>query len=153
MQAVRPPQLSPAADSAAGDGGVSIATEPDNAGSVSVLLSGGPVGNPPALLASDATGPLLRSIADDFDYVLIDAPPPLEVSDVMPLLHLADGIITVVRIGHTHDNSSQRLVQLLRHTASAPVLGAVANCVPRKDIERYGFSWAPTERRRKLIRR
>jgi Mrp family chromosome partitioning ATPase len=97
---------------------------------------------------------LLRSVADEFDYVLIDAPPPLEVSDVMPLLHLVDGLIIVARIGHTSDISAQRLAQLLDHTATAPVLGAVANCVPRKDIERYGFSWAPTQqRRRKLIRR
>jgi Mrp family chromosome partitioning ATPase/capsular polysaccharide biosynthesis protein len=136
------------------DGGISTAVGSERAGSVSVLLSGGPISNPPALLGSEAMADLLRSVADEFDYVLIDAPPPLEVSDVMPLLHLVDGLIIVARIGHTSDISAQRLAQLLDHTATAPVLGAVANCVPRKDIERYGFSWAPTQqRRRKLIRR
>jgi Mrp family chromosome partitioning ATPase len=97
---------------------------------------------------------LLRSVADEFDYVLIDAPPPLEVSDVMPLLRIVDGLIVVGRIGHTRHISAERLAQLLQRTASAPTLGAVANCVPRKDIERYGFAWAPQEQpRRKLIRR
>jgi Mrp family chromosome partitioning ATPase len=87
--------------------------------------------------------------------VLIDAPPPLEVSDAMPLLPAVDGVLMVARIGHTRDVSAQRLAQLLGRTASAPVLGAVVNCVPRKDIERYGFTWAPAGPggRRKLIGR
>jgi Mrp family chromosome partitioning ATPase/capsular polysaccharide biosynthesis protein len=146
--------LPPAPPVIASDGAVSTAVEPDGRGSVSVLLSGGPAPNPPALLASEAMERLLRSVADEFDYVLIDAPPPLEVSDVMPLLRLVDGLIVVGRIGHTRHISAERLAQLLQRTASAPTLGAVANCVPRKDIERYGFAWAPQEQhRRKLIRR
>jgi Mrp family chromosome partitioning ATPase len=144
-------QVPPAPD---GDGSFAPPVEPAGRGSVSVLLSGGPAPNPPALLASEAMERLLRSAAEDFDYVLIDAPPPLEVSDVMPLLRLVDGLILVGRIGHTRHTSAERLAQLLQRTASAPTLGAVANCVPRKDIERYGFAWAPQEQpRRKLIRR
>jgi polysaccharide biosynthesis transport protein len=131
--------------------GVSTVVGPVATGSLSVLVSGGEVANPPALLAGDGMRELVRSVAEDFDYVLIDAPPPLEVSDVMPLLSLVDGIVIVARIGHTRRVSAQRLAQLLGRTASAPVLGAVANCVPRKDVERYGFAWAPaaSSRRRK----
>ncbi len=142
-----------AADSAEPLGGVSTVVEASDTGSVSVLVGGGTIANPPALLARPEMSEMLRSIADEFDYVLIDAPPPLEVSDVMPLLPVVDGIVTVARVGHTRDVSAQRLAQLLGSTASAPLLGIVANCVPRKDIERYGFAWAPTapRRRRKLI--
>ncbi|HEX8715210.1 MAG TPA: hypothetical protein VF706_06530, partial [Solirubrobacteraceae bacterium] len=78
---------------------------------------------------------------DDFDYVLIDAPSPLEVSDVIPLLKLVDGVVVVARAGHTRETSAQRLVQVLGQ-AGAPVLGTVANCLARKEIERYGFSSA-----------
>jgi Mrp family chromosome partitioning ATPase/capsular polysaccharide biosynthesis protein len=138
---------------AATDGFVSTAVEADDVGSVSVLLSGGPAPNPPALLASDAMSALLRSAAEEYDYVLIDSPPLLEVSDAMPLLHQVDGIIIVARIGHTRTTSAERLTKLLQRSASAPLLGAVANCAPRKDIERYGFSWAPAAPpRRKLLR-
>ena len=124
-------------------GAVSTVVEPVNAGSLSALVSGGVVANPPALLAGEEMRTLLRSAAEEFDYVLIDAPPPLEVSDVMPLLALVDGIVIVARIGHTRRVSALRLAQLLGRTASAPVLGAVANCVSRRDVERYGFAWAP----------
>jgi hypothetical protein len=34
-------------------------------------------------------------------------------------------------------------MQLLAHTPSAPVLGLVANCVPRKELARYGFGSPP----------
>jgi Mrp family chromosome partitioning ATPase/capsular polysaccharide biosynthesis protein len=105
------------------------------------LLAGGSAANPPALLGHPAMAELLRSLADDFDYVLIDAPSPLEVSDVVPLLKLVDGVVTVARVGHTRELAAQRLVQMLAQ-AGAPVLGTVANCVPRKEIERYGFSSA-----------
>ena len=56
------------------------------AGSLFVLTGGGSVANPPALLGQEATADLLRSLAEEFDYVLIDAPSPLEFSDVIPLL-------------------------------------------------------------------
>lgn len=114
---------------------------------VSVLVSGGAVANPPALLAGRTMAGLLRSVSDDFDYVLIDTPPPLEVSDVMPLLHMVDGIVIVARVGHTSEMSAHRLAQLLTRASGAPVLGIVANDVPLADIEAYGFSSAYYQRR------
>lgn len=110
-------------------------------GSLCLLAGDRAVANPPALLAHPAMAELLRSVADDFDYVLIDAPSPLEVSDVIPLLKLVDGVVVVARAGHTRETSAQRLVQVLGQ-AGAPVLGTVANCLARKEIERYGFSSA-----------
>jgi Mrp family chromosome partitioning ATPase/capsular polysaccharide biosynthesis protein len=108
-------------------------------GSASVLV-GAPVANPSALLASPAMDETLRALSESSDFVLVDSPPPLEVSDAMPLLHLADAIVIVARVGQTRASSAHRLVQLLARTPSAPVLGVVANGASQKDIEKYGFS-------------
>jgi Mrp family chromosome partitioning ATPase/capsular polysaccharide biosynthesis protein len=124
------------------------------AGSLSLLAGAPGVANPPALLASDAMRELLHSLAEDFDYVLVDAPSPLEVSDVMPLLPLVDGIVIVARVGHTRETSAQRLVQLLGNASSATLLGTAANGVATSDIHRYGFSSSsPQSWRRTLIGR
>lgn len=124
-----------------GGAGAPVATivESREAGSLFLLAGGGPVANPPALLGHTAMADLLRSISEDFDYVLIDAPSPLEVSDVMPLLKLVDAIVIVARAGHTREMSAQRLVQLLAQSDARP-LGVVANCLPRREMDRYGFA-------------
>jgi succinoglycan biosynthesis transport protein ExoP len=152
MQSAKPAAPGSAAETTAAHGGVSTVVEADGVGSVSVLSSGGAAANPPALLARPAMKELLNRVAEEFDYVLVDAPPPLEVSDAMPLLTAVDGIVIVARAGHTGEASAQRLVRLLSQVASARVLGVVANCVPRRDMRRYGFT-SPPGRARGLIGR
>jgi Mrp family chromosome partitioning ATPase/capsular polysaccharide biosynthesis protein len=128
----------------------SAAAVVESVGSVSVLVGGTKVVNPPALLSRPATAELLRSLAEDYDRVLIDVPSPLQVSDAMPLLSAVDGIVIVARVGHTHEASAQRLVSLLRHTPSAPVLGVVANAVSPSEIKKYGIYTDAGQHRRGL---
>jgi Mrp family chromosome partitioning ATPase/capsular polysaccharide biosynthesis protein len=109
------------------------------ASSLFLLAGGGSVANPPALLGHPATAELLRSLSEEFDYVLIDAPSPLEFSDSIPLLKLADAVVVVGRAGHTRETSAQRLVQLLAQSDVRP-LGLLANCLRRREMERFGFT-------------
>jgi Mrp family chromosome partitioning ATPase/capsular polysaccharide biosynthesis protein len=120
--------------------GVATVVKSRGTGTLSVLLGEQGVANPPALLAEPAMAALVRSAAEEFDHVLIDAPPPLMVSDVMPLLAAVDGIVLVARIGHTREASARRLIQLLTGMPTAPLLGVVANDVSRVDMKRYGLS-------------
>jgi Mrp family chromosome partitioning ATPase len=131
------------APAAPGDGGAPTVVRAPAEGALSVLLAGAPVPNPPAVLASETMSWLLRSLADEYDQVLIDVPPPLEVSDALPLLPLVDGIVLVARSGHTRIASAERLMQLLERTVSAPTLGVVLNAVAQREMQRYGFSLGP----------
>jgi Mrp family chromosome partitioning ATPase len=140
MQIV-PVVQAPAPSSAPAEGGgVATAVGSRRLGAVSVLVGEKGVPNPPVLLAGEPMRELLRTATEDYDRVLIDAPPPLEVSDVMPLLAAVDAIVIVARVGHTRENSAQRLQQLLMRTPSAPVLGVVANGAARSDMRKYGIS-------------
>ena len=116
-----------------------LIVESREAASLFLLAGGGPVANPPALLGHAAMADLLRQVSEDFDYVLIDAPSPLEFSDVMPLLKLVDAIVVVARAGHTREMSAQRLVQLLGQSDVRPI-GVAANCLPSREMKRYGFA-------------
>jgi Mrp family chromosome partitioning ATPase/capsular polysaccharide biosynthesis protein len=126
----------------------STATVASPAGSVAVLVGGTKVANPPALLGNPATGELVRSLAADFDHVLLDVPSPLQVSDAIPLLAAVDGIVIVARPGHTRAASAERLMQLLEHTPSAPVLGVVGNAVSPAEIRKYGIHAEAGQHRR-----
>ncbi len=147
MQRVLSAEASAGAPPEEPGGGVATAVETAATGSLSLLAGGSTVANPPALLGSEAMKQLLRSLAADRDYVLVDAPSPLEVSDVMPLLPLVDGIVIVAREAHTRVASAERLGQLLAQASSAPVIGTVANGVSASDIARYGFSTPRPARR------
>jgi succinoglycan biosynthesis transport protein ExoP len=138
---IAPAELAEPPGEAAAPGAAPVATFVDSreAGSLFLLAGGGTVANPPALLGHPAMAELLRSVAEDFDYILIDAPSPLEVSDVMPLLKLVDAVVIVARAGHTREMSAQRLVQLLAQSDVRP-LGIAANCLPRREMNRYGFA-------------
>ena len=83
------------------------------------------------------------------------SPPPLQVSDALPLLGQVDGIVLVARAGHTHEAAAQRLMQLLARVSSAPVLGVLANCVSRGEVQEYGFGapYGQPSRLRDLIAR
>jgi polysaccharide biosynthesis transport protein len=152
QQAIQSVQSVPVASpSSSLDGeGVATAVQSREGGSVSLLASGETVANPPALLAGRAMPALLRSVAEDFDYVLIDAPPPLKVSDVLPLMAMVDAIVIVARVGHTAETAAQRLVDLLARAPHAPVIGAVANDLSTGEIEAFGFSSTYYDHRRGL---
>ncbi len=139
VQPIAPASLAEPPGPAPAPAPVATMVESEEAGALFLLAGGGAVANPPALLGHEAMGELLRSISDEFDYVVIDAPSPLVVSDSIPLLRLVDAVVVVGRAGHTRDASAQRLVQLLGQSEVKP-LGAVANCLTRRDLDRHGFT-------------
>jgi capsular polysaccharide biosynthesis protein/Mrp family chromosome partitioning ATPase len=120
-------------------GGVATLVGASDAGSVSVLLGGGGVNDPPALLARPSVAETLGALAEESHHVLVDGPAPLGFTDVLPLLGVVEGVVIVARVGHTTETSAQRLVQLLARSGSAPVLGVVANAVPKGEISKYGL--------------
>lgn len=129
-----------AATAPEGPGVQPVATIVQAGGSASVVVAGTTPSNPSVLLSGPAMAETLHALAVDHHYVLVDAPPPLEVSDAVPLLALVDAIVIVARAGQTRSVSATRLREMLSRTPSSPVLGTVANGVPQKEIERYGFS-------------
>jgi Mrp family chromosome partitioning ATPase/capsular polysaccharide biosynthesis protein len=121
------------------------ASSPVRPGSISVLTSGPPPVNPPAVLATDRFQSIFDQIAAEYDVTLIDSAPLLAVSDSVPLFSRVDGTILVCRLGRaTYDSVRQATTLLHRHAAD--VLGVVVNDVPAKGLEnRYaGYYGAAT---------
>jgi Mrp family chromosome partitioning ATPase len=83
---------------------------------------------------------LLAWAAEHYGLVVIDTPPVGVVSDAMPLLPRADGVVLVSQLGrHTRDTAAflrQRL-----DGVNAPLLGVVANGVRVKGRNGYGYGY------------
>jgi len=93
------------------------------------LLSSGPIPpNPAELLGSERVRSLWSTLLDRFDYVLIDSPPVLAVTDATLLSSQVDGVVLVVRSADTRVEIAQEAKEQLIK-ANARILGVVLNVV------------------------
>ena len=99
-------------------------------GSLRILPSGQPPPNPAALIASDRMRALLAKLADESDLVIIDTPPMLFVSDAIPLLEQASGIIFVARLGWTTHDAIRRVAEVIANTRGTLLGEVVTNAKP-----------------------
>ena len=77
---------------------VAVRSEPS---SLRVLASGSIPPTPAELLGSEQMAELLHGLREVTDYIVIDTPPVLAVSDALILAGLADGVIVVADASST----------------------------------------------------
>ncbi len=88
------------------------------------MASGSVPPNPSELLASDAMRNLIHEVRGKFDYVLIDTPPIISVTDAGIVGALAEGVLMVIQAGRTQRGIVDRATELL-HQAHARLIGHV----------------------------
>ncbi|MGK9219633.1 polysaccharide biosynthesis tyrosine autokinase [Microbacterium barkeri] len=104
-----------------------------------VLPAGKMPPNPSELLGSKAMSQMLRELAEHFDYVLIDAPPLLLVTDAVVVSRHTRGLLLTVSSGGTRKQELSAAVRAI-DAAGAKLVGLVVTNVPVKGPERKGFS-------------
>jgi capsular exopolysaccharide synthesis family protein len=105
---------------------------------LAVVPAGVATPNPAELLSSARIGMLFDRLRDQFDFVIVDTPPVLAVTDAVLLAHEADGVILVVKGDHT----PRTLVRAARERLSiarARFLGVVVNDVNGKWSDTYYY--------------
>ena len=91
------------------------------------LMSSGPaVSNASNLLYSPRLAELLRAVRSEFDYVLIDTPPMLQLADARILSQHCDTVILVVRAGKTTRDAARAAKQKFVQDGT-PILGTILN--------------------------
>ena len=91
-----------------------------------VLPSGPTPPNPSELLSSERMRELLRTLRGRFEYVIIDTPPALAVTDATLVGVLVDGVVLTLRSNKV-TREEVRLVRDRLRQADVKVLGAVLN--------------------------
>jgi capsular exopolysaccharide synthesis family protein len=110
-----------------GEIGVSEASRRTQEPALTVITGGTPPPNPTEVLGSKRMDALLRVLKQEVDTVIIDSPPFL-LADASVLASKVDGVIMVVRLGHTMENAIRSMREQLRR-AGARVVGVVLNQV------------------------
>jgi capsular exopolysaccharide synthesis family protein len=89
------------------------------------VIGSGPVPtNPVELLGGPQMERLLKRQRENYDYIIIDSPPVLLVSDSKLLARVSDGVILVLNASCTHRGAAQRTIRELRE-AQANLIGCV----------------------------
>lgn len=94
--------------------------------SLFLITAGTILPNPPEILGSKEMENLIKELKINFDYIIIDTPPILPVSDILLLASKADATLIVVKARKTKEKmvkeSYERLIE-----AKANVIGTVLN--------------------------
>jgi Mrp family chromosome partitioning ATPase len=97
---------------------------------------------PPSRRASDLIGrgleELLAEASDEYDLVILDAPPLLGFAEPLQMATIVDGVIVVTRAGETERTSVANVLHTLRRLR-ANVLGVVLNEVHRGISTSYHY--------------
>lgn len=101
------------------------------------ILTSGPVApNPSEILMSNRMLEFLEEVRNSYDYVLIDTPPVMPVTDAAVLSTRTDGVILVIESGADKPELLKAAKERLDQ-AGAKMLGCILNKVPFS-ANRYG---------------
>lgn len=103
-----------------------------------VLAAGPSPPNPSELLGTLTAKKALDELRNRFDYVIVDSPPLLAVTDGAILAAQADGTILLTRAGVTKRDQVTHAIGILRDVG-ATVLGAMLTIVPIRRSGPYDY--------------
>ena len=106
-----------------------------------LVPSGGRPGNPGELVTSEAFRNLIEALRDKFDYVLIDSPPVLPVSDPATIASIVDGVYMVTRIRKGVKLTAQKAKETLDRVG-ANWMGIIVNGLDENPhYSEYGYQY------------
>ena len=111
-----------------GQCGLDSATYQTNIPNLYLIPIGTDVQTPLSLIATPDFDKLVQGVGENFDYVIIDAPPVGLVIDAAEIAKSCDGIILVLEYSKTHRRALAEAKEQLERT-EIPILGCILNKV------------------------
>jgi capsular exopolysaccharide synthesis family protein len=123
----------------AGTAELSMAVQPTAVPNLSVLPCGRRPPNPAELLTSPRFEDVLDDVRGSYDYILVDSPPLLAVSDPCTVAPRVDGLLLTIRVSKNGRPAAERARDLLAGV-KANCLGVVVNGVGKQGaMTGYGY--------------
>lgn len=104
------------------------------------IITSGPIPpNPAELLGSYRFIDLIHALYPLYNFIVIDTPPVLGISDPLIVSQHTDGVIMVVKSGNTPKEAAQEARRLLE-SVNAKILGVVLNSIEQSAM-RYSYHY------------
>ncbi|MEA2309971.1 MAG: tyrosine-protein kinase, partial [Thermoleophilaceae bacterium] len=105
---------------------------------VSLIPSGPVPPNPAALLETHRAHGIVRELQQEFDLVLVDCPPLNVAADASIVASLVDGVIVVVDLNTSQEDTVRDAVRRLR-AVHATLIGLLLNRDRGAEVSRYDY--------------
>ncbi|NUI81619.1 polysaccharide biosynthesis tyrosine autokinase [Staphylococcus borealis] len=103
------------------------------------LLTSGPIPpNPSELIASSNFTSILDKLFSIYDFILIDTPPVISVTDAQVYLRNVDDCVLVIDTEHNNKNEIKKAKRLIEQ-ADGHLLGAILNKTPKEKSSTYYY--------------
>jgi len=99
---------------------------PTDIGSLAILTSGQMAAHPAELIGSESFYRLLQQALGEYDLILVDSPPILDVTDTKLLANKSDGVILVISQGKTEIEKAMEAKKALEF-AKVNLFGVILN--------------------------
>lgn len=124
----------------AGQSDLATAIRPSAIPNLMILPCGPRPANPAELLTSPRFKELLDIIRAQYDYVILDTPPLLVVTDPCVVAPRVDGVLMAIRVTKNGRPFAERAKEIL-HSLGANVIGVVVNGLGGQGGGRYGYGY------------
>lgn len=105
---------------------------------VDVITRGAKIYNSSLVLVSEKFKNFIGELRDEYDYVILDCAPVLQVSDYIHIAQISDGVLFLVAYGSTTRNQVADAVKELKKNG-ANLLGTVFSMYDRKKDRGYDY--------------
>lgn len=103
-----------------------------------ILTSGTIPPNPSEMLSSKKMINFLEEAKSNFDFVILDTPPVIAVTDAQILSTMVGGVLLVIASGQAEIAAAQKAKELLEHV-KANIIGVVLNKAEVSSGKNYGY--------------
>lgn len=105
-----------------------------------VITSGKVPSNPAEIINSHAIKELLKNLSEHYDYILLDTPPLVLVSDPLTIATYADAVILTIAHAETEREVVKKSVDSLNQV-NANIIGTILNKIPVSKHNKYYYSY------------
>lgn len=117
---------------------------------LSLLSAGLTPANPAELLGNSTFETLLEKLRLEFDYIVVDTPPLVAVSDPCIVASRVDALVMVVRAGKNNLTTIETGCEMLS-ALSIDILGVVVNDVATTESQKYGDAYQEGASQRTVV--